>query len=140
MSTVKSSITSVPIVFALAAGLSLPVAAEPADSVEVERLRDRVSDLEARIERLEAGLADTDAALEAAKPPEVVPGGWRQAANWRVLDKGLEGWRVREILGEPDDTWKVSKFEYYAYGDGGLVRFYLGRVKSWELPEGLDPE
>lgn len=134
------SIASTLGILVLAAGLSVPAVAEPADGAEVDRLRDRVSDLEARIERLEAGLADTDAALEAAKPPEVVPGGWRQAANWRVLETGMEGWRVREILGDPDDTWKVSKFEYYAYGDGGLIRFYLGRVKSWEVPEGVNPE
>jgi hypothetical protein len=140
MPTMKPSIMSSLAVLALAATLSFPVSGEPADSAELDRLRDRVSDLEARIERLEAGLADTDAELEAAKPPEVVPGGWRKAANWRVLEKGLEGWRVREILGEPGDTWRVSKFEYYAYGEGGLVRFYLGRVKSWEVPAGLDAE
>jgi hypothetical protein len=136
----KSSIPSALAVLVFAAGLSLPVSAEPADSGELERLRDRVSDLEARIERLEAGLADADAAIEAARPPEVVPGGWRKSANWRVIEKGQEGWRVREILGEPGDTWRVSKFEYYAYGEGGLVRFYLGRVKSWEVPDGLDLE
>lgn len=125
----------------LLAAISLPAAtAEPADRAEVERLRDRVTELEARIERLEAGLATTDAALEASKPPEPVPGGWRKAANWRVLEKGLEGWRVREILGEPDRSWQVSKFEYYSYGDDGLVRFYLGRVRSWDTPVALDPE
>jgi hypothetical protein len=124
-----------PIVLAF---VSLPLAA--AESTELERLRDRVVELETRVERLEAGLADTDATLEANKPPEPVPGGWRKAANWRVLEKGMEGWRVREILGAPDRSRQVSKFEYYSYGDEGLVRFYLGRVKSWDLPRGLDPE
>lgn len=113
--------------------------AAPADQSELEALRERIVELEARVQRLESELASTDAALEAAKPPEVMPGGWRRQANWRVLEKGMEGFRVKEILGEPDNTRRARKFEYYEYGNG-LVRFYLGRVKSWEVPDGLDPE
>ncbi|MCB1772968.1 MAG: hypothetical protein KDI88_05090 [Gammaproteobacteria bacterium] len=106
---------------------------------EIEALKQQLLDLQQRVEKLEAGLATTDAAVEAVKPPEVVPGGWRKQANWRVLDKGMETHRVEEILGAADSTRRVGKFEYWEYGNG-LLRFYLGRLKSWEIPDGIDPD
>jgi outer membrane murein-binding lipoprotein Lpp len=116
--------------------LSTAVLASEADLQAMER---RLQALEARVEKLEADLVATDAAVDAVQPLEPVPGGWRKKANWRVLDKGMQPHEVREVLGEPEDTRRVSKFEYWSYGNG-LIRFYFNRVKSWELPDGLDPE
>lgn len=106
---------------------------------EIEALKQQLLNLQQRVEKLEAGLASTDAAVDAVQPPKVVPGGWRKQANWRVLDKGMETHRVEEILGEAESTRKVNKFEYWSYGNG-LLRFYFGRLKSWEIPDGIDAD
>jgi len=96
-------------------------------------------DLQQRVEKLESDLASTDAAVVAVQPPKVVPGGWRKQANWRVLDKGMEKHRVEEILGPREGSRRVGKFEYWSYGNG-LLRFYFGRLKSWEIPDGIEPD
>jgi hypothetical protein len=51
----------------------------------------------------------------------------------------MEPYRVEEILGEAEAERRVKKFEYWSYGNG-ILRFYLGRLKSWEVPDGLDAD
>jgi hypothetical protein len=122
----------------LAASLLVSAHVAAADP-EIEALRQQVLELQQRVEKLEAGLATTDAAVVAVQPPKVVPGGWRKQANWRVLDKGMEEHRVEEILGAPESTRRANKFEYWSYGNG-LLRFYFGRLKSWEIPDGIESD
>lgn len=121
----------------VAALLCVPVVAAADDSAAIEDLRQQLRSLQQRVEQLEAGMQTQQAAVEAVQPLRPVAGGWRQAQNWRLLEKGQEGHVVEGFLGEPDNTRRVAKFEYWEYGDG-LLRFYLGRLKSWELPAGLE--
>lgn len=125
-----------PWVFALY-GLLLAGAAVASDSARLDALEARVQELEERLARFEAigeaRLAGKDV------PPEPVEGGWRKAYNWGLLERGMEDYDVEAVLGEPDRTKRISKFDHWLYGDGRL-RFYLGRLKSWELPSGLEAD
>jgi len=116
-------------------GASQATAADP----EIEALKRQLLDLQQRVEKLESGLASTDAVVDAVQPPKVVPGGWRKQANWRALDKGMEKHRVEEILGPREGSRRVGKFEYWSYGNG-VLRFYFGRLKSWEIPDGIESD
>ena len=114
--------------------LSTAVAADL--SAEVEVLRQQVRDLQARVERLE-GQVQQGLPVNRALEVQPVAGGWREQLNWSLLDRGMETSRVSEILGEPERKRSVSKFDYWHYGDDGLLRFYLNRLKSWEVPSGI---
>ena len=115
-------------------------ASDDVDPAQMEALRQQVQDLQARVEALEARLdGEVNAAIAAAaEGPQAVDGGWRKSHNWSILDGGMGTVEVTAILGEPQRRKKVSKFEYWYYGDG-KARFYLGRLKSWEIPSGIDP-
>lgn len=108
------------------------------NSAEIEVLRQQVRDLQARVEKLESGMQRAEAAAIVVGAVDPVPGGWRKEENWRLLTRGLPTTRVVEILGEPDDTRTIKKFEYWEYGDG-LTRFYMGRLKSWDIPDAAGP-
>ncbi len=114
----------------------LPAAAAADLSAEVELLRQQVRDLQARVEQLE-GRVQQGLPVNRALEVQPVAGGWREEFNWSLLDDGMQTSRVSEILGEPERTRSVSKFDYWHYGDDGLLRFYLGRLKSWEVPTGI---
>jgi hypothetical protein len=101
----------------------------------IEALQQQVRDLQTRVERLEATLRE-GVPVNPARTVQPLPGGWRQAANWQLLSKGLEPHEVIEILGEPQRRRSGNKFEYWEYGDG-LARLYLRRLKSWEVPTGI---
>lgn len=118
------------------AGSAAAVGAPGQDDVEV--LKRQMRALEQRVERLEAELAGTRDAVQAAVPAQPVAGGWRSAHNWQLLERGMESHDVQAILGEPSDTRRISKFEHWIYSDG-LLRFYLGRLKSWEPASGIGP-
>ena len=117
-------------------------AAEPAsDSQLIESLQREVRELRERVERLEAerqrpAPATTPLVAQPVPPAEPVPGGGRIASNWGLLKPGQTDEEVAEILGEPDNRRTIRKFELWEYGDG-IVRFYLRRLKSWEMPEGI---
>jgi hypothetical protein len=121
-------------------GAALPSqAAEPAsDRQLIESLQQEVRELRKRVERLEAERERPAPApvAQPAPPSEPVPGGWRTASNWGLLQKGQTDEEVAGILGEPDNRRSVRKFELWEYGDG-IVRFYLRRLKSWEMPQGV---
>ncbi len=104
----------------------------PSQSAEIETLKQQVLDLQKRVERLE-GEIEQGVPVNPARVVEPEPGGWRTAGNWNLLAKGMPYYEVIRILGEPDSTKTVRKFEYWYYGDGKL-RLYLRRLKSWEVP------
>jgi hypothetical protein len=122
----------------LVSGIPAPApAAEPApDSERIEVLQRQVSDLQVRVERLEAELRE-GVPVNPARKVQPVPGGWRKVANWNLLAKGLDHAEVEEILGAPQSRKTVSKFEFWGYADG-KVRFYLRRLKSWEPPSAIE--
>ena len=130
----------------IAALLLLPLtgipAAHAADAgtteAQIEALRQQVMELQSRVERLE-GQYDQGVPVNPALKVQPVPGGWHKTANWKLLANGMTADRVVEILGAADNERSVSKFELWDYGDG-KVRFYLGRLKSWDIPSGIDPE
>ncbi|MCB1728584.1 MAG: hypothetical protein KDI22_14295, partial [Gammaproteobacteria bacterium] len=90
---------------------------------DIDALRQQVLELQSRVAALEARLGDV-AVVVAADP---VPGGWRKAVNWSLLESGMEASRVVEILGEPDSRKRVSKFEFWTYGDSKMS-LYMGRL------------
>jgi len=105
---------------------------------EIEHLNQQVRELQQRVERLEGEIAQ-GVPVNRAREVEPVPGGWRKSHNWQLLTEGMAGYRVREILGEPDREKTVKKFEFWYYGDG-KVKMYLRRLSSWEIPRGIDTE
>lgn len=114
------------------AALLTPVHAGGASDADIEALRQEVSALRARVQRLEGEIA-SGVAVNPARKVQPVAGGWRASQNWKLLAKGMQESRVVEILGEPDDTRRIGKFEVWTFGTG-QAKFYLGRLKSWRQP------
>jgi len=106
-------------------------AADPAQ-LQIERLEAEVSALKARVQKLEQRW-EKGVPVNRAIKIEPVPGGWRSTKNWKLLGEGMQYDEVLRILGEPDKTKTIKKFEHWIYGDG-RVRLYLNRLKSWEIP------
>jgi TolA-binding protein len=97
---------------------------------QIKRLEDKISSLEKRIEKLEKLLEQNSIVKQNAE-------GWKEKANWRKLNTGMNFNSVRELLGEPlkiqggaMTTWYYNKKEYIAY-----VIFYEGLVNSWVEPD-----
>ena len=107
------------------------LAADPASS-QVEQLERRIVELEERVQRLEQRW-EKGVPMNRALKIEPEPGGWHNAENWKLLARGMPYDEVLRILGEPDNTKTIKKFEYWHYGDG-KARLYLKRLKSWEVP------
>ena len=101
-------------------------------------MRQQILDLQKRVERLE-GKVEQGPPPSAVQELQPVAGGWRKAHNWKMLAEGMTPYRVKEILGEPERQKTVNKFEFWYYGDGKL-RIYLRRLKSWDVPGGLERE
>lgn len=101
-------------------------------------LEQRLEALQRRVERLEEQVAK-GVPVDRARTVQPVPGGWRKAANWRLLVAGMSDYEVVEILGEPEAERTVRKFEFWTYADGE-AKFYLRRLKSWRVPGGVDPD
>lgn len=112
--------------------LLTPAGSAVADEAAIDALRQELAELRERVNRLEAEIA-TGVAANPAKVVQPVEGGWRAPSNWDLLTPGMEPYRVTEMLGEADRVRVVKKYEFWHYGDG-VVRFYLGRVKSWDRP------
>lgn len=109
-----------------------PVSGFAADEAAIEALRKEIADLRARVERLEGDVA-SGVPVNPARVIQPAEGGWRTAGNWDLLAKGMGDDRVVEILGEAERVRAVGKYEFWHYGSG-VVRFYLGRLKSWDRP------
>ena len=121
----------------LAISVSTTWGAAPPDGGEtwaerVDALERKIEVLESRVRALEAQAGQaTPAAV--ASPAQVSPGQWNDARNWRNLEGRMTESEVQEVLGRPDKTKSVGKFEYWYYGEYKVV-FYLGRVDSWLAP------
>jgi hypothetical protein len=100
--------------------------------------RQQILDLQKRVERLE-GEVEQGVPVNMARKVEPVPGGWRKAHNWNLLEAGMSDYEVIEILGEPDREKTVKKFDFWYYGDGKLS-VYMRRLKGWDIPSGLDSD
>jgi len=109
-----------------------PAAASAADDAAINALRQEIADLRARVERLETDIK-SGVAINPARVIQPVEGGWRAPRNWDLLTAGMSPDGVTEILGEAERVRVVSKFEFWQYGKG-QVKFYLGRLKSWDKP------
>ncbi len=116
----------------LALSVFLTPASVASESAELQALRAEIADLRARVERLEKDLND-GIAINPARKVKPQPGGWKNAKNWKLLAKGMDGDRVEEILGAPQRKKTISKHVLWYYGDG-KVTFYLRRLKSFDKP------
>jgi hypothetical protein len=128
---------AVPLLYLLGLIPAVAAAVDAPSGQGLEALEQRLEALQRRVERLEEEMAK-GVPVDRARTVQPVPGGWRKAANWRLLAAGMSDYEVVEILGEPDAERTVKKFEFWDYGDGG-VNIYLRRLKSWRIPSGLDP-
>jgi hypothetical protein len=115
----------------------VPAAGGTPAEQEIEALQRQVRELQERVDRLEAKMAQ-GVPVNRAEEVEPVPGGWRHAFNWNLLVRGMTMEEVTEILGEPQNRRSANKYEFWEYGDG-LVRMYLRRLRSWDMPGGIDP-
>ena len=112
--------------------LSTAAPADDAAQARIEQLERKITTLEARIEKLEQRW-EKGIPVNRALKIEPEPGGWRNIENWKLLGNGMSYDEVLRILGEPDNTKTIKKFEYWYYGDG-KARLYLNRLKSWDAP------
>ena len=124
---------------AVCAGALLALAAPAAAAGESQAaLAARIEVLERRIVELERRLQALEAPRGAAVPPALAtappsPGQWRDPASWSFLKGRMTKEEVLAILGAPEETKTVGKFEYWYYGAHKVV-LYLGRVDSWQAP------
>jgi len=74
-------------------------------------------------------------------------GNWVQLENWRLLKKGMTPKQIEALFGKPykvQPSFLRGVDEYWLYfgkltsGNTlkGRVRFYKGKVTSWETPDG----
>jgi len=129
--------------FALLLALLLPASStfaanQTRQADDIEALKRQLKDLQARVERLEQQ-EENGSSFDVATETEPVRGGWRKAHNWNLLEEGMTNYQVKAILGEPDRRKTVKKFEFLYYGDG-KVSVYLRRLKSWDIPSGIDSD
>jgi hypothetical protein len=116
----------------------LAPAADESQQRQIEALKQQLQDLQERVKRLE-GEVEQGVPVNIARKVEPVPGGWRKEHNWKLLVEGMSDYEVIKIVGEPDRQKTVKKFEFWYYGDG-KVSLYMRRLKSWDIPSGIDSE
>ncbi|MCG6967114.1 MAG: hypothetical protein LJE59_11445 [Chromatiaceae bacterium] len=120
------------------ASASLSAAETTMEQAAIEALQQQIRDLQVRVDRLE-GKVQQGLPVNAAQTVQPIPGGWRKAANWSLLIKGMTDGEVIDILGEPQQQRSANKFEFWEYGDG-MARLYMRRLKSWDIPTGIDDQ
>lgn len=116
--------------FALLALFSQPIQAE---DEEILQLRQKISELEAKVEKLEGLL---DECMASRKKGEADEYGWQNKMNWRKLEMGMSQAQVRSILGEPTKVIEgVKILWYYPNIYGGFVSFdRSGNIVGWNEP------
>jgi len=116
--------------FALLALFSQPIQAQ---DKEILQLQQKISELEAKIEKLEGLL---DECMVSRKKGEADEYGWQNKMNWRKLEMGMSQAQVRSILGEPTKVIEgVKILWYYPNIYGGFVSFdRSGNIVGWNEP------
>ena len=104
-----------------------------AQQEEVPQLRQKIAELEAKIERLEALLKDCN---DYRKEQPTHQYGWQNKKNWRRLKMGMTESQVKTILGEPAKTIQgIRTLWYYPNIYCGYVSFDKdGRLTGWNEP------
>jgi hypothetical protein len=132
MKRVGAAFISLSTVFALAVQVLLtePIAAQ---ENEILQLRQKISELELRVNQLEGLLKDCN---EARKTGTSEKHGWQNKKNWRKLAVGMQEDQVQGILGEPTKVIQgVKTLWYYPNIYGGYVTFDdKGRLIGWNEP------
>ena len=123
-------------VFTVACALCLSAAMiQPtfAEDREGPQLRDRITELEARVKHLEGLL---EKCLVADQGDGTVKYGWQNKKNWRKLEIGMGEKKVQGILGEPVKIIKgVQTLWYYPNYYCGYVSFdESGKITGWNEP------
>lgn len=110
--------------------LNNPLSAEEDESV---KLRQKIADLESRIQYLEALLKVYIQPENTQTNPSF---GWQNTKNWRKLEMGMTETKVQSILGEPIKTIKgVRTLWYYPAIYRGYVSFdENGQLIGWMEP------
>lgn len=103
-----------------------------ASDEDIAQLRAQLEALQKRVDALERDI-DIGIAINPARQVKPQPGGWKNPDNWKLIAKGMEPHRVREILGEPSRVRDRRTFDYWEYPKGELT-FYGGRVKAIKPP------
>jgi outer membrane protein assembly factor BamE (lipoprotein component of BamABCDE complex) len=100
---------------------------------EISTLRQRVTELEQKVELLEVLLKEC---TEARQKQEASSYGWQNKKNWRSLEIGMSESQVREALGEPVKVIQgIKTLWYYPNFYGGYVSFdENGNLTGWNEP------
>jgi outer membrane protein assembly factor BamE (lipoprotein component of BamABCDE complex) len=100
---------------------------------EISGLRQRVTELEQKVELLEILLKEC---TEARQKQEASSYGWQNKKNWRSLQIGMSESQVREALGEPVKVIQgIKTLWYYPNFYGGYVSFdENGNLTGWNEP------
>lgn len=101
---------------------------------QVERLSQRMSELERRLDALEAPAVKE--AIQKTAPPANA-GDSTDASNWSRLEVGQGYNEVRKLLGEPVKI-RRGDLEFWFYSDKGAdgpyVKFVLRQTNDWRAP------
>jgi hypothetical protein len=123
-------ITGLAVIFFSLAHLSQPVHAQ---EDQIQKLQQRIVELEKRIKALEADLKVCIESRMAARASEY---GWQNKKNWRRLETGMPQDQVETILGEPVKVIKGYRtLWYYPNIYCGYVSFdEKGNLTGWSEP------
>jgi hypothetical protein len=121
------------IVVVLSVSLASIVLPLSAHETENKMLRQKIAELESRIQYLEALLKVYSGPDEAKNNPEY---GWQNIKNWRKLKIGMTEEQVQIILGEPIKSIQgVRTLWYYPSIYRGYVSFDAnGQLIGWMEP------
>ena len=114
-------------------GFSFPTPILYAQNNEVQKLKQKISELESKIKELEALHVQYDKQKKALPNPG---DGWQNRKNWRSLEPGMSSKKVQDLLGKPIKKIEgVKTFWYYPNIYCGYVSFdEKGNLIGWNEP------